>query len=162
MARRADARHGAPGLDARETTDDSPAAECTGSPQAKKRAKRPRIDLDDSIQEARNAMQKAMKEVAEARRVAKNERRKKQRLIKKAGHLSAEDLERIAVLKRTGLSHASSGSSAPPSTAASTVAATGSEGSAAAASPVSGPVAAPALPPSVPDPADVAQESMEE
>ena len=48
-------------------------------------------------------MKAAQKEVAEARRQARNERRKKQRLIKKAANLSAEDLERIAVLKRCGL-----------------------------------------------------------
>ena len=162
MAGAADARHGAPSLETQETACESPAADCTEGPEAKRRTKRPRIDLDDSIQEARAAMQKAMKEVAEARRVAKNERRKKQRLIKKAGHLSAEDLERIAVLKRCGLSHGSSGSSAPPSTAASTVTARGSERSCAAASPVCSPVAEAALPPSATDRDEVAQESTEE
>ena len=67
------------------------------------RAKRPRIDYDESIAQARAAMVKAQKSVAEARRVARNERRKKQRLVKKAASLSSDDLERIAVLKRCGL-----------------------------------------------------------
>ena len=69
----------------------------------KERPKRPRIDLDDSIAQAKAAMKAAQKEVAEARRVARNERRKKQRLLKKAVTLSPDDLERIAVLKRCGL-----------------------------------------------------------
>ena len=83
------------------------------------RPKRPRIDLDDSIAQARAAMHKAKKDVAEARRLARNERRKKQRLVKKAGSLSADDLERIAVLKRCGLTGKSSDAAllepAPPS-----------------------------------------------
>lgn len=41
--------------------------------------------------------------MADARRNARNEKRKKQRLMKKASSLTAEDLERIAVLKRCGL-----------------------------------------------------------
>ena len=48
-------------------------------------------------------MKSAQKDMAEARRQGRNERRKKQRLVKKAAHLSPEDLERIAVLKRCGL-----------------------------------------------------------
>jgi ribosomal protein L11 len=38
----------------------------------------------------------------EARRVNKSEKRKKKRLLRKAAQLSSEDLERIAVLKRSG------------------------------------------------------------
>ena len=71
--------------------------------QKKERTKRPRIDLDDSISKAKQAMKAAQKSVAEARKVGRNERRKKQRLLKKAIGLSADDLERIAVLKRCGL-----------------------------------------------------------
>ena len=71
--------------------------------QKKNRTKRPRIDLDDSISKAKQAMKAAQKSVAEARKVGRNERRKKQRLLKKAIGLSADDLERIAVLKRCGL-----------------------------------------------------------
>ena len=41
--------------------------------------------------------------VNEARRAARNERRRKSRLMKKAATLTPEDLERIAVLKRCGL-----------------------------------------------------------
>ena len=52
-------------------------APLSDQPNAKARAKRPRIDLDDSIAQARAAMTKAMKDVQEARRVARNERRKK-------------------------------------------------------------------------------------
>ena len=77
------------------------------SASSRVRAKRPRIDYDDSIAQARAAMVKAQKDVADARRVARNERRKKQRLVRKAAALSADDLERIAVLKRCGLSVAS-------------------------------------------------------
>ena len=84
-----------------------------------KRAKKPRIDLDDSIAAARAAMQKAQKEAAEARRLARNERRKKQRLVKKASTLSADDLERVAVLKRCGLANLVTTPAASQSAAAS-------------------------------------------
>ena len=47
-------------------------------------------------------MKAAQKKVQEAKSQARNERRKKQRLLKKAASLNAEDLERIAVLKRCG------------------------------------------------------------
>ena len=80
--------------------------------QKKERTKRPRIDLDDSISKAKQAMKEAQKSVAEARKVGRNERRKKQRLMKKAIGLSADDLERIAVLKRCGLDPAGAKGSA--------------------------------------------------
>ena len=41
--------------------------------------------------------------LAAAKTAQKNQKKQKQRLIRKAGGLSAEDLERIAVLKRCGL-----------------------------------------------------------
>jgi len=62
----------------------------------------PRLDLDDSIAAAREAIKQAKKDMMEARRVNKNEKRKKKRLLRKAAQLSSEDLERIAVLKRSG------------------------------------------------------------
>ena len=66
-------------------------------------ANRPRIDIDDQIAEA-NRLSSVMKKLAHAAKMAeKNGQRVKQRLMKKAGKLSAEDLERIAVLKRCGL-----------------------------------------------------------
>ena len=71
-------------------------------PPNKKRARKPSIDLDAYIVEATQAMKMAQKKVQEAKAKAKNERRKKQRLLKKAASLKAEDLERIAVLKRCG------------------------------------------------------------
>ena len=101
-------------------------APLSGKADAKARAKRPRIDLDDSIAQARAAMTKAMKDVQEARRVARNERRKKQRLVKKAGILSAEDLERIAVLKRCGFGPLSSGTSTATASSAASSSADGS------------------------------------
>ena len=120
----------------------TPEASTAASPTGRKREKRPRIDLDDSIALAKAAMQKAMKEVSDARRVGRNERRKKQRLIKKAGILSAEDLERIAVLKRCGLYQPSSGSSTAASSSAPS-----SDTSTAPASAASSPALAPAAPP---------------
>jgi len=84
-----------------ETKDDASAALlCTPK---RKRAQLPRIDLDRSIEEAKEAMKKASKAMCDARAAAKNERRKKARLLKKAAALSPADLERIAVLKRCGL-----------------------------------------------------------
>ena len=61
---------------------------------------RPRIDIDDHIAEA-NRLSSVMNKLAHAAKMAeKNGQRVKQRLMKKAGKLSPEDLERIAVLKR--------------------------------------------------------------
>ena len=93
----------------------APAAEAPEAQGQKKgRTKRPRIDLDDSITQAKQAMKAAQKTVAQARKMGRNERRKKQRLLKKAIGLSADDLERIAVLKRCGLENASSKGSVTP------------------------------------------------
>ena len=121
-------------------------APLSGKADAKARAKRPRIDLDDSIAQARAAMTKAMKDVQEARRVARNERRKKQRLVKKAGILSAEDLERIAVLKRCGFGPLSSGTSTAAGSSAASSSGDGSAPPSVATSPLSACAAEPAVP----------------
>lgn len=71
--------------------------------KGRKRRQLPRIDLDKTIEDAKEAIKKASKAMAEARVQARNERRKKARLLKKAATLSPQDLERIAVLKRCGL-----------------------------------------------------------
>lgn len=64
---------------------------------------RPRIDIDDQIEEA-NRLATVMKKLSHAAKMAeRNGQRVKQRLVRKAGKLSPEDLERIAVLKRCGL-----------------------------------------------------------
>ena len=66
-------------------------------------ANRPRIDIDDQIAEA-NRLSSVMNKLSHTAKMAeKNGQRVKQRLMKKAGKLSAQDLERIAVLKRCGL-----------------------------------------------------------
>jgi hypothetical protein len=71
--------------------------------QPKSRVKKPRIDIDDQISEA-NRLSEVLRKVAQAAKTtAKNGTRAKQRLVRKAGKLSSEDLERIAVLKRCGL-----------------------------------------------------------
>jgi hypothetical protein len=61
------------------------------------------IDYDAKIQEAAASIKEMSKAMAAAKSAQRNERRKKQRLLKKAACLSPEDLERIAVLKRCGL-----------------------------------------------------------
>ncbi len=71
--------------------------------QMGKRLKRPRIDLDELIDKARDQVNKASKAMSRARNNARNERRKKARVLRKAGQLSGIDLERIMVLKRAGL-----------------------------------------------------------
>jgi hypothetical protein len=64
---------------------------------------RPRIDIDNQISEA-NRVSAVLRRVAQAAKsTAKNGTRAKQRLVRKAGKVSSEDLERIAVLKRCGL-----------------------------------------------------------
>ena len=77
-------------------------AEAKASPKSK-RAARPKIDLDDEIRRANELAAVSRKMLAAARNTSRNNKRAKQRLIKKAGKLSPEDLERIAVLKRCGL-----------------------------------------------------------
>ena len=76
-----------------------------GKPAAKPRSRRkerPAIDLDASIQQAQQAAKEAAKALTKARADARTERKRRARLIRKAGQLSPADLERIAVLKRTG------------------------------------------------------------
>jgi hypothetical protein len=75
-----------------------------GAPaQPKARVKKPRIDIDNQITEA-NRLSEVLRKVAQAAKTtAKNGTRAKQRLVRKAGKLSSQDLERIAVLKRCGL-----------------------------------------------------------
>ncbi len=76
---------------------------CGERPQPKARVKKPRIDIDNQITEA-NRLSEVLRKVAQAAKTtAKNGTRAKQRLVRKAGKLSSEDLERIAVLKRCGL-----------------------------------------------------------
>ena len=85
-------------------------ASCAGSSHvtakaSPKRTKlvRPKIDLDEEIRRANDLAAMSRKMLQAARNVSRNNRKAKQRLIKKAGKLSPEDLERIAVLKRCGL-----------------------------------------------------------
>ena len=96
----------APALDdeARSRAEAGAAAAATPPPvEKKKRQRAPRVDIDGSIAAAHAETKKAAKLMAEARREAKNEKRKKQRLMKKAAGLNSEDLERIAVQKRCGV-----------------------------------------------------------
>ena len=91
----------------------SPVDEATSVPQerpppaAKGRARarpvRPRIDLDEQISQANKLAEVSKKLLSAAKTAQKNQKKQKQRLIRKAGKLSAQDLERIAVLKRCGL-----------------------------------------------------------
>jgi len=73
-----------------------------GRPKGKAKA-RPRIDIDDQIEEANRVALMMRKLATAAKSMQKNGKMVKQRLMKKAGKLSAADLERIAVLKRCGL-----------------------------------------------------------
>ena len=105
-------------------------ARSSNSPFPKKsepKAKRvkPIIDLDDHISKAQEATKMARKQVQQARAQAKLEKRKKQRLLRKASTLNVEDLERIAVLKRCGLIHELCNASAGSGHAASSDAASG-------------------------------------
>ena len=63
---------------------------------------RPTIDLDSSIEAAKQAARDASKALALARSEARANRKRRARLLNKAATLSVEDLDRIAVLKRTG------------------------------------------------------------
>ena len=81
-------------------------------PTRRRRAERPPIDLDDSIKAAQTAAKQASKMLAKARAEARTERKRRARLVRKAGQLSPADLERIAVLKRTGWWDPASGDAA--------------------------------------------------
>ena len=84
---------------------------------------RPRIDLDEQIAHANKLAEVSKKMLVAAKSAQKAQKKQKQRLIRKAGKLSAEDLERMAVLKRCGL-YAEDGEdlSAPENLAKKTVA----------------------------------------
>ena len=71
-----------------------------GRPRA---SSRPKIDIDDEIIEANRLAEVSKRMMQAAKAAQRNSRRSKQRLVRKAGKLSAADLERIAVLKRCGL-----------------------------------------------------------
>ena len=82
------------------------------TPKARGRRKdRPAIDLDTTIEQAHQAAKDAAKALTKARAEARAERKRRARLIRKAGQLSPADLERIAVLKRTGWWDPSTGTS---------------------------------------------------
>jgi hypothetical protein len=71
--------------------------------QVQKRPKRPRIDIDEQIEEA-NRLASMLKKVQQsAKNIKKSGQRTKKRLLAKAGRLSGDDLERISVIKRCGL-----------------------------------------------------------
>jgi hypothetical protein len=71
--------------------------------QVQRRTKRPRIDIDEQIEEA-NRLAALLKKVQQsAKNIKKSGQRTKKRLLAKAGRLSGDDLERIAVIKRCGL-----------------------------------------------------------
>ena len=89
----------APDAKPREADADPPQQ----APPVKKRRVKPTIDLDEHIRAAQEAMKAARKQVQQARAAAKLEKRKKQRLVRKASALNVDDLERIAVLKRCAL-----------------------------------------------------------
>ena len=69
----------------------------------RRRMAHPPIDIDKTISDARAAVKSAQKAMADARALARNERRKRARLIKKAAQLSPRDLDRIAILKKCGV-----------------------------------------------------------
>ena len=68
-----------------------------------KKAARPKMDIDDEIDEANRLAEVTRKMMLAAKAAQRNSRRVKQRLVRKAGKLSASDLERIATLTRCGL-----------------------------------------------------------
>jgi hypothetical protein len=64
---------------------------------------RARIDIDDEIEEANKISDMLRKVAKKAKTMTRSSKKAKQRLVVKASKLRAEDLERIAVLKRCGL-----------------------------------------------------------
>ena len=107
-----------------------------GKPSPQKRPRAPKIDIDAAIAAYQQEVKKAAKLMAEARKSARNEKRKKQRLMKKASSLSTDDLERIATLKRVGLWNPGLGAPADP---ASDVVPEAADGEAAPGTPIAAP-----------------------
>ena len=101
-------------MSASEASDQAAAEEASGAAVGERadtrasarsqKAARPNIDLDEEIRRANDLAAMSRKMLTAAKNVSRNNRKAKQRLIKKAGKLSPEDLERIAVLKRCGVS----------------------------------------------------------
>lgn len=85
------------------STPASTSAPSSAGPAPKKRARRPKIDIDEEIARHVAEVKVAAKLAAAARQNVRNQKRRKTRLIQKAANLTPEDLERIAVLKRCGL-----------------------------------------------------------
>ena len=85
------------------TESSKPAGTAKGRSRAAKTIARPKIDLDKEIQEANLLATMSRKLMTAARAIERNNKKSKTRLIRKAGKLSPEDLERLAVLKRCGL-----------------------------------------------------------
>lgn len=115
----------------------------------KKRARAPKIDLDAAILKHQEEAKKAAKLIAEARRQVRNEKRKKQRILKKCAELSTEDVERMLILKRcnlwdpkTGLSLETAEEDVPASPAAAAAAADAAAAGAAEAPPLPAPAEA--------------------
>jgi hypothetical protein len=75
-------------------------AKARGRPKA---GARPKIDMDEEIEKANKLAEMSRKMMNAAKSIQKNNRRLKNRLVRKAGKLSPEDLDRIACLKRCGL-----------------------------------------------------------
>lgn len=75
---------------------------CT-KPTKKPRVKRGRIDIDDQIEEANRIAAMLKKAQNSARVLKKTNQKTKKRLMAKADRLDADDLIRIAALKKFGL-----------------------------------------------------------
>jgi hypothetical protein len=85
-----------------------PVGEAAANPKAKAKGRpktnpKGRIDIDERIDAARATVRAAAKAMGAARALFRGWKKRKNRLTRKASQLSSEDLERIAVLKRTGL-----------------------------------------------------------
>jgi hypothetical protein len=90
-----------------ESGTEQPGSSSNGDPpsvrQRLSRKTKNRIDIDDEIEEANRISDMLKKVQKKAKSMQRSSKKAKQRLVVKAGKLRAEDLERIAVLKRCGL-----------------------------------------------------------
>jgi hypothetical protein len=101
-----------------EAGAEQPGSSATGAPPTdRQRASsklRARIDIDDEIEEANKIADMLKKVQKKAKTMHRSSKKAKQRLVVKASKLRAEDLERIAVLKRCGLFVSEDASEAKP------------------------------------------------
>ena len=86
-----------------EALPGAPGTADTAARPAGGRRKQGKIDYDNNIARKKVEMQELSRELKRTKADSRNEKRKKQRLVRKAAQLTIVDLHRIAALKKAGI-----------------------------------------------------------